>query len=68
MSEPRGIVIVTGVSGAGKSTALRALEDCGYYCVDNLPLPLIAAFVELLAARPTTIRRRWASTRARASS
>ena len=34
------IVIVTGVSGAGKSTALRALEDVGYFCVDNLPLPL----------------------------
>ena len=43
------IVIVTGVSGAGKSTALRALEDVGYFCVDNLPLPLIGRFVELLA-------------------
>jgi len=31
------IVVVTGVSGAGKSTALRALEDLGFYCVDNLP-------------------------------
>ncbi|HEY0992055.1 MAG TPA: RNase adapter RapZ, partial [Kofleriaceae bacterium] len=31
------IIIVTGVSGAGKSTALRALEDAGYFCVDNLP-------------------------------
>src|SRR3954465_14624406 len=42
------IVVVTGVSGAGKSTALRALEDAGYYCVDNLPLPLLPKFVELL--------------------
>jgi UPF0042 nucleotide-binding protein len=42
------IVVVTGVSGAGKSTALKALEDVGYYCVDNLPLPLIGKFVELL--------------------
>lgn len=42
------ILVVTGISGAGKSTALRALEDVGYYCVDNLPLPLLGKFVELL--------------------
>ena len=42
------IVILTGVSGAGKSTALRALEDADYYCVDNLPLPLLGRFIELL--------------------
>ena len=42
------IVIVTGVSGAGKSTALRALEDVSFYCVDNMPLPLLPRFVELL--------------------
>lgn len=40
-------VIVTGMSGGGKSTALRMLEDAGYYCVDNLPIPLIDKFVEL---------------------
>ncbi len=33
-------VIVTGMSGAGKSTALKMLEDMGYFCVDNLPVPL----------------------------
>jgi UPF0042 nucleotide-binding protein len=44
------IVIITGVSGAGKSTALRALEDGGYYCVDNLPLPLLGRFIDLLSA------------------
>jgi len=44
------ILVVTGVSGAGKSTALRALEDVGWFCVDNLPLPLIGRFVDLLAA------------------
>lgn len=44
------LVFVTGVSGAGKSTALRALEDIAYYCVDNMPLPLLAQFVELLVA------------------
>jgi UPF0042 nucleotide-binding protein len=48
------IIIVTGVSGAGKSTALRALEDAGYFCVDNLPLPLMSRFVELLAAQAET--------------
>jgi len=44
------IIIVTGMSGAGKSTALRALEDLDYYCVDNLPLPLLGRFMELLSA------------------
>ena len=33
-------VIVTGMSGAGRGTALRILEDAGYFCVDNLPVPL----------------------------
>ena len=43
------IVIVTGMSGAGKSTALKMLEDMGYFCVDNLPVPLIPKMVELLS-------------------
>ena len=43
-------VIVTGMSGGGKKTALRMLEDVGFYCVDNLPVELIEKFVELLAA------------------
>ncbi len=42
------IVIVTGMSGAGKSTALKMLEDMGFYCVDNLPIRLIEKFVELI--------------------
>lgn len=41
------IVIVTGMSGAGKSTALNVLEDEGYYCVDNMPIELIPRFAEL---------------------
>ena len=41
------IVVVTGMSGAGKRTALKVLEDAGYYCVDNLPVMLVAKFVEL---------------------
>ena len=40
-------VIVTGMSGAGKSTALKILEDAGYFCVDKLPIPLLVKFVEL---------------------
>lgn len=42
-------VIVTGMSGGGKSTALKMLEDAGFYCVDNLPVPLLEKFVELIS-------------------
>ena len=41
-------VIVTGMSGAGKSTALKMLEDMEYFCVDNLPVPLIEKFIQLI--------------------
>ena len=41
------IIILSGLSGSGKSTAIKALEDIGYYCVDNLPVLLISNFVEL---------------------
>jgi len=41
------IVLITGMSGSGKSVALNALEDAGYYCVDNLPPELLGAFVAL---------------------
>ena len=41
------IVIVTGMSGAGKSTALNVFEDEGYYCVDNMPFELIPKFIEV---------------------
>ncbi len=40
-------VILTGMSGAGKSTAIKMMEDMGFYCVDNLPIPLLEKFVEL---------------------
>jgi RNase adapter protein RapZ len=50
------VVVVTGVSGAGKSTALKALEDLDYFCVDNLPLPLVEKFVELLAAQNEVVK------------
>ncbi|RLA90775.1 MAG: RNase adapter RapZ [Deltaproteobacteria bacterium] len=41
------VVIITGLSGSGKSTALRALEDIGFFCVDNLPLGLLSKFLQL---------------------
>lgn len=41
-------VVVTGMSGGGKSTTLKMLEDAGYYCVDNLPVSLVEKFVELI--------------------
>src|SRR5579875_1222049 len=48
-SNPRELVIVTGMSGAGKASALKTFEDLGYYSVDNLPLELIARFADLVA-------------------
>lgn len=42
-------VVVTGMSGGGKSTALNMLEDFGFYCVDNLPISLVEKFVELIS-------------------
>jgi UPF0042 nucleotide-binding protein len=41
-------VIVTGLSGAGKTSVMRALEDLGFYCVDNLPIPLLNTFLHLV--------------------
>ncbi|OGU11039.1 MAG: RNase adaptor protein RapZ [Geobacteraceae bacterium GWC2_58_44] len=42
------IVIITGLSGSGKSTAVRALEDEGFFCLDNLPVSLVTTFIELV--------------------
>jgi UPF0042 nucleotide-binding protein len=44
------LVIVTGLSGSGKSVALNTLEDLGFFCIDNLPVPLLEALAELLTA------------------
>ena len=51
------LLIVTGMSGAGKSTALNALEELGYYCVDNLPSPMLPAFVEMCSNAKPPIER-----------
>ena len=45
------VVIVTGISGSGRSTSLRALEDLGFYCVDNLPAALLPSLVDTIAER-----------------
>lgn len=51
------LIVISGLSGAGKSVALNVLEDLGYYCVDNLPLGLLEAFAaELAAAQPVPER------------
>jgi len=53
----RQLVILTGLSGSGKSTVLKAFEDMGYYCIDNLPVELIPIFAELHAAGEGDLRR-----------
>lgn len=50
-------VIVTGMSGAGKSTALKMLEDMGYFCVDNLPIMLLPKFAEMITTPNTEVNK-----------
>ena len=50
-------VILTGLSGAGKTHAVRALEDLGYFCIDNLPVLLIPTFAELAAREDSGLRK-----------
>jgi UPF0042 nucleotide-binding protein len=45
--EPLQVIVLTGLSGSGKTTALHALEDAGVFCVDNLPTPLVGPFLRL---------------------
>lgn len=47
------LIVISGVSGAGKSTALNVLEDLDYYCLDNLPVGLLPAFAEQMQSVPT---------------
>ncbi len=50
------VVIITGLSGSGKGTVLKAFEDLGYYSVDNLPIDLIPKFAELTKDAPNVRR------------
>ena len=49
MRKDKELIILTGVSGAGKSTAVGLMEDVGYYCIDNMPPELMTTFVSLLS-------------------
>jgi RNase adapter protein RapZ len=51
------VVVVTGLSGSGKSTAIHVLEDLGFYCIDNLPVVLVPQFLELCAGALERINR-----------
>ena len=51
------LVVITGVSGAGKSTAMQVFEDAGYFCVDNLPPEMIRGLVELFLHEGSKVRR-----------
>jgi len=50
------LIIVTGVSGAGRASALRVLEDLGFYCVDNLPVALAQEVMRLSSERDPRLR------------
>jgi len=53
--QTRVIFIITGLSGSGKSTALAALEDAGFYCIDNMPVDLLPKFLEMPLERDSDI-------------
>ncbi len=51
------LVIITGMSGAGKTAALKMMEDMGFYCVDNLPIPLVSKFAQLVQSNSVEVNR-----------
>lgn len=55
--QKRHVLIVTGLSGAGKTSVMRALEDIGFYCVDNLPVPLLKTLLNLAFQKPLDVVR-----------
>ena len=55
-NDPARVVLVTGLSGSGKSIALNVLEDVGFYCIDNLPVSLFEALVRDITVQPTQAR------------
>ena len=56
-SRLQDLVVITGFSGAGKSTAMNVFEDAGYFCVDNLPPEMIRSLVELFVHRGSKVER-----------
>src|SRR3990172_4654767 len=54
---PPQFVVITGLSGSGKGSVLKAFEDLGFYCVDNLPIDLIPKFAELCSSPGSRIQR-----------
>ena len=56
-TRPIRLVVVTGLSGSGKSTALRALEDLGFFCIDNLPVVLLPRLLELSALTTDEVKK-----------
>ena len=56
-SATQDIIIVSGMSGGGKSTALNALEDLGYYCIDNLPGAMLPDFEPQISANPGSLQK-----------
>jgi UPF0042 nucleotide-binding protein len=57
MAEPIAFVVITGMSGAGKSFAIKCFEDMGYFCVDNLPTTLIPTFADLVVRSAEKVHR-----------
>jgi UPF0042 nucleotide-binding protein len=57
VAEPIAFVVITGMSGAGKSFAIKCFEDLGYYCVDNLPTTLLPTFADLVARSAQAVHR-----------
>ena len=57
MKDRLQLMVVTGLSGSGKSTAIHVLEDLGFYCIDNLPVALIGRFVDLWESSQEEVRR-----------
>lgn len=55
--QPRSLVIITGMSGSGKHTAVEAFEDLGYFCVDNLPTSLVPRLVQITLAAGGRVRK-----------
>src|SRR5580700_2982303 len=56
-SRLKDVVVITGFSGAGKSTAMNVFEDAGYFCVDNLPPEMIRSLVELFMHEGSKVER-----------